>query len=285
MRRKAVGRKPTSVSEVEICALVPTPEIADAAGRAGATRMYVTPDALIEAKADGALWPSDTVLIPWLDEVCREADHRRLDPLVRRGGACAVGNVSELALAVQRGAVAEVRPCIPVHNESCLVALEAAGAMGLWFSPELTLEEVCALGRMASIPCGLIVSGRTRAMTSEHCVLQTTGRCLYDCAACELRRGRHFLKDRNGGLLPVRTDLEGRSHIYAARPLDATPELARLLAAGITRLMADCTLLSAEETAREVARIVRALAAVAAGRRPAERMGHAGSGHLYEPIA
>ena len=285
VRWKATGQQPAPVSEVEICALVPTPEIAGAAGRAGATRMYVTPDALIEAKADGTPWPSETVLIPWLDEVCREADHRRLDPLVRRGEACAVGNVSELALAVQRGAVAEVRPCIPVHNESCLVALETAGAMGLWFSPELTLDEVCALGRVASIPCGLIVSGRTRAMTSEHCVLQATGRCLHDCAGCELRRAPHFLKDRNGRLLPVRTDLEGRSHIYAARPLDATPELARLLAAGITRLMADCTLLTAEEAEREVARIVRALAAVAAGRRPAKRMAHAGLGHLYDPIA
>ena len=284
-RQKTGGRKPVPVGEVEICALVPTPEIADAASRAGATRMYVTPDALAEAKADGAPWPSDAALIPWLDEVCREADHRRLDSLVRRGEACAVGNVSELALAVQRGAAAEIRPCIPVHNESCLTALETAGAMGLWFSPELTLDEVCALGRVASIPCGLIVSGRTQAMTSEHCVLQTTGHCLHDCAACELRRGRHFLRDRNGRLLPVRTDLEGRSHIYAARPLDATPELGRLLAAGITRLMADCTLLSAEETTCEVARIVRALAAVAAGRRPAKRMGHADSGHLYEPIA
>ncbi len=262
----------------EACALVATARAARAALDAGATRVYATSDAL----EDGAVWPEG--VIPWLDEVCREGDHARLDPWVRAGQPVGVGNVSELALATSRGALAEVRTCIPVHNESCLVALEEAGTAGLWLSPELTLEEVCALAGTASVPVGLVVSGRARAMTSEHCVLQAAGRCIHDCPNCELRRRRLSLRDIDGNLLPVRTDVHGRSRIWAAHPLDATPQADTLVAAGITRLMADATLLSPEECAFAVERVVRALVAVAAGRRPAPRVQGATSGHLFSGI-
>ena len=276
---------PGAPRAAEVCALVPTPDVARVAVAAGATRLYVTPDAYREARQQGAPWPEASEMVPWLDEVCREPDHERLDPLVEPGRPCAVGNMSELVLADARGALPEVRECIPIHNESALVALERAGAKGLWLSPELTLEEACALGRASSVPCGLIVSGRLRAMTSEHCVLQTTGRCIHDCASCALRSRRLSLRDREGALLPVRTDLEGRSHIYAARPLDATPEVGTLVAAGVSRLMVDCTLLSVQEAAVEVGRVVRAVQAAAAGKQPARRLACATAGHLYEPIA
>ena len=111
-----------------VCALVTTPACAAAALAAGATRVYAGADDL----AEGA-WPEG--VIPWLDEVCREGDHARLDGWVRAGEPVAVGSVSELALAAERGALAEVRSCIPVHNESCLAALEDAGAAGVWLSP------------------------------------------------------------------------------------------------------------------------------------------------------
>lgn len=262
----------------EACALVATAGAARAAFKAGAARVYATSDAL----GDGEAWPEG--VIPWLDEVCREGDHARLDPWVRAALPVGVGNVSELALAASRGALPEVRTCIPVHNESCLVALEAAGAAGFWLSPELTLEEVCALAGAASVPVGLVVSGRARAMTSEHCVLQAAGRCIHDCSNCELRRRRLSLRDIDGSLLPVRTDAHGRSRIWATHPLDATPQADALVAAGVTRLMADATLLSPEECAFAVERVVRALAAVAEGRRPAPRVQGATSGHLFTGI-
>lgn len=81
----------------EVCALVPTPEVACVAVAAGATRLYATPDALAQARERGAAWPREPV--PWLDEVCREVDHDRLDPLVEAGRPCGVGNVSHLVLA------------------------------------------------------------------------------------------------------------------------------------------------------------------------------------------
>jgi putative protease len=262
----------------EACALVATADAARAAFEAGAARIYAMSDAL----EDGSTWPEG--VIPWLDEVCREGDHARLDPWVRAGQPVGVGNVSELALAASRGALPEIRTCIPVHNESSIVALESAGAVGFWLSPELTLEEVCSLAGAASVPVGLVVSGRARAMTSEHCVLQAAGRCIHDCPNCELRRRRLSLRDIDGNLLPVRTDGHGRSRIWAAHPLDATPQADALVAAGITRLMADATLLSPEECTFAVERVVRALAAVAEGKRPAPRVQGATSGHLFTGI-
>lgn len=264
--------------QAEVCALVATPEAAAEALAAGATRVYAPGDELL-ARAG---WPEGVV--PWLDEVCREGDHARLDPLVRPGRPVGVGNVSELALAAERGALAEVRTCVPVHNASCVAALEAAGAKGLWLSPELSLEELAAVAGSASVPVGLVVSGRARAMTSEHCVLQVADQCVHDCERCELRQRRLSLRDVDGNLLPVRTDLNGRSRIWAAHPLDATPQIPELLAGGITRFMVDGLLLTPQETSFAVARAVRALQAAKAGRRPAQRLAGATSGHLFMRI-
>lgn len=283
-REAEAGRVDVAAPEGEVCALVPTPEVAAAALAAGATRLYATPEALDVAAAAGVAWLGGREPIAWLDEVCREIDHDRLDPRVEAGKPCGVGNVSELVLARERGALAEVRPCIPVHNPSCLAALEEAGARGVWLSPELTLEEACELARHADVPVGLVVSGRTRAMTSEHCVLQVADRCIHDCARCALRRRRLSLRTRDGSLLPVRTDLTGRSHIYAARPLDATPQVPELLRAGITRFMVDCTLMTPAEASAQVKRAVAALAAARAGRTPAPRSKGATSGHLFQGV-
>lgn len=264
--------------EPEVCALVTSPEAACAAIKAGAVRVYARDEHLV-----GGAWPEG--VIPWLDEVCREGDHARIDPLVREGRAVGVGNVSELALACDCGALPEIRPCIPVHNASALAWLTGEGARGFWLSAELSLDEISALAPHATVPVGLAVSGRTRAMTSEHCVLQAADRCIHDCVRCKLRQRRVSLRGRDGRLMPVRTDLQGRSRIYAASPLDATPEIPALMAAGVTRFMADCTLLDPRESASAVARVVRAVAAARAGREPDARLVGATSGHLHAQIA
>ena len=260
-----------------VCALVTTPECAEAALAAGAARVYAPADGL----AEGA-WPEGVV--PWLDEICREVDHDRLDRFVAPGAPVAVGNVSELALAAHCGAAPEVRSCVPVHNTSALAALESAGAAGVWLSPELTLDEVCALAQASSVPVGLSVLGRERVMTSEHCVLQALGRCVHDCRRCKLRRRRLSLRDIDGRELPVRTDVNGRSRIFSASPLDATPQVAELLAAGVTRLMVDAQLMDASEVAAAVERVVRAVEAARDGRKPAHRLSGHTSGHLFAGI-
>lgn len=266
----------------EVCALVTSPAAARAALVAGATRLYATADDLAAAEDAGQAWPC--AVVPWLDEVCREGDHARLDRWVRPGAPVAVGNVSELALAVARGAAAEVRDCVPVLNHATVDALAQAGAAGVWLSPELTLEELVALAPRSSVPLGLVVWGRARLMTCEHCVLASTGRCAHDCARCALRRRRLRLRNIDGQLLPVRTDAEGRCRIYAAAPLDATPEVPRLVEAGVSRLLVDCTLLAPSEVLSPVRRAARALVAARAGRVPAAREEGATTGHLFAPI-
>ena len=284
----AESAAPTAPAEPEICVIAPSPQVARAAVAAGATRVYATSDALAASgpfEPAGALgapdpaWPEGTVAI--LDEVCREPDHARLDPWVAQGVSVAVGNVSELALAAERGARPEVRGCIPVHNACALAKLEAAGAAGVWLSCELTLAEVTKLAPQATVPVGLVVSGRVRVMTSEHCVLQAADKCVHDCARCALRRRQLSLKDKDGRLLPVRTDVHGRSRIYDAAPLDLSPQVGELVAAGVSRLAVDATLLDEAQATRAVRRLADAVAAVRNGKRPAPREKGATSGHLF----
>ena len=284
----AESAAPTAPAEPEICVIAPSPQVARAAVAAGATRVYATSDALAAsgpfepAGAPGVAdpaWPEGTVAI--LDEVCREPDHARLDPWVAQGVSVAVGNVSELALAAERGARPEVRGCIPVHNACALAKLEAAGAAGVWLSCELTLAEVTKLAPQATVPVGLVVSGRVRVMTSEHCVLQAADKCVHDCARCALRRRQLSLKDKDGRLLPVRTDVHGRSRIYDAAPLDLTPQVGELMAAGVSRLAVDATLFDEDQATRAVRRLADAVAAVRNGKKPAPREKGATSGHLF----
>lgn len=269
---------PATIGDVEVCALVGSPEAARAARAAGAVRLYAPVDAF--AAGD---W-SGSQVIPWLDEVCREIDHKRLDSFVHPGEPVAVGSVSELALAVERGGMPEVRPCIPVHNHSALAALATAGARAFWLSPEMTLDEVAALAADAPVPVGIIAYGRVRVMTSEHCVLQAAGRCINDCTRCELRHDDVRLVGEGDRRFPVRTDLQGRSRIYSAEPIDAAPEVAALMAGGVRRLLVDGTLLSDQELANAVRRLCKAVSAVQEGSPMPERLAGHTSGHLHRGI-
>ena len=105
--------------EPQICATVTSLEAAEAARAEGATRIYMTTDAL---EAVG-LSPADAFeqgIVPVLDEVCRAVDHERVDPWINAGATVAVGNISELAVAAHAGATAEIRSCLPVHNTPCM---------------------------------------------------------------------------------------------------------------------------------------------------------------------
>ena len=273
----AGGESETAPTPAAVCAVVATPQAAMAAKGAGADRVYAPVDVLAQGS-----WPE--WVIPSLDEVCRELDHERLDPWVRTGAAVAVGNVSELVLARDRFALPEVRTCIPVHNKSCLAALAKAGAAGVWLSPELSLNEITTLAKGAVLPLGVVVRGRVRAMTCEHCVLQVADACVHNCAACKLRKQDLYLRNDAGERFPVRTDRQGRSRVYAARPLDLAPQIPELMAAGVSRFAADCTLMSAEETAGAVRDVRAAVEAALQGMRPApQKPGHV-SGHLFAPI-
>lgn len=270
--------------EPQICAAVTTLEAAEAARAEGAARIYMTTDVL---EAVG-LSPADAFeqdIVPVLDEVCRAVDHERVDPWINAGATVAVGNISELAVAAHAGATAEIRSCLPVHNTPCMEALAARGAGAFWLSPEITLDEIVSLGAAAPTALGITVFGRPRVMTSEHCILQVANGCIHDCANCRLRARKLSLKNIDGKVMPVRTDIHGRSRLYDAYPIDLTPQVPQLLDAGVRRLMVDGTLLEADEIARAVARVRRAVEAAQAGRKPAARLRGATSGCMFVGIS
>ena len=270
--------------EPQICATVTTLEAAEAVRAEGATRIYMTTDALDTAE----LSPADAFeqgIVPVLDEVCRAVDHERVDPWINAGITVAVGNISELAVAAHAGATAEIRSCLPVHNTPCMEALAERGAGAFWLSPEITLDEIVSLGAAAPAALGITVFGRPRVMTSEHCILQVANGCIHDCANCRLRARKLSLKNIDGKVMPVRTDIHGRSRLYDAYPIDLTPQVPQLLDAGVRRLMVDGTLLETDEVGRAVARVRRAVEAAQAGRKPAARLRGATSGCMFVGIS
>lgn len=199
-------------------------------------------------------------LVPVLDEVCREPDHARLDPWVRSGLPVAVGNVSELSLAFERGALAETRGCIPVHNTSTLQVIGELGARFAWLSPELSLAEACELASTRVLPVGMCVYGRPRLMTCEHCALQVAYECDRDHAHCPHRHGRHWLVNIDDRHLPARTDERGRSRVYLDEPVDLVGHAHELAEAGVSRLLVDATTTSVTEACDALCRLHRALA-------------------------
>lgn len=268
----------------EICALVTSREAARLARDAGAARIYMAVDDLLAAGVS----PQDIArekIIPVLDEVSREVDHERLDHWLASGAPAAVGTISELSLGAESGSLVELRSCIPVHNVACMQALGERGANGIWLSPELTLAEIEHIApHRGSLTLGLTVLGAPRVMTSEHCILQVAGACIHDCSRCRLRTRDFKLKNIDGRMLPVRTGLNGRSHLYDGVTLDATPQIPALLAAGVTRFLVDGTLVDNDELLRRVTRAKRALDAALAGRTPDKRLAGSSSGCLFQGV-
>ena len=268
----------------EVCALVTSLDAAKAARNAGAARVYMTVDDLLAAGLSPASCSAEG-LIPVLDEVSRELDHERLDPWLTPGAPAAVGTISELALGAEIGSVVELRSCIPVHNVPCMRELAARGAHAAWLSHELTLAEIERIApQRGEMTLGLMVLGTPRVMTSEHCILQVAGACIHDCANCRLRARDFKLKNIDGRMLPARTGLNGRSHLYDGVQLDATPQIPQLLRAGVTRFLVDGTLMNIDMLSRSVARTNRALEAARSGRTPDKRLPGTSSGCLFQGV-
>lgn len=268
----------------EVCALVTSLNAAAAARKAGAARVYMTVDDLLAEGLSPASCSAEGV-IPVLDEVSRELDHERLDPWFTPGAPAAVGTISELALGAEICSVVELRSCIPVHNVPCMRELAARGAHAAWLSPELTLAEIERIApQRGEMTLGLMVLGAPRVMTSEHCILQVAGACIHDCANCRLRARDFKLKNIDGRMLPVRTGLNGRSHLYDGVQLDATPQIPQLLRAGVTRFLVDGTLMNIDMLSRSVARTNRALEAARSGRTPDKRLPGTSSGCLFQGV-
>lgn len=276
--RLAAGRRPSvriepsapttrlapAPAELVACALAPDLESARRLRAAGAHTVYLDVTGI---KATGTALGRlvGEVLaqgfIPALDEVCHEADHARLDPWIRPNSPVLVRNVSQLALARERGALAEVDGCVPAHSLVALRTLRDLGARRIWLSDEASLQEVGRLADAAPVPVGALAYGRPRLATCERCVLQVAGPCDHDCVACELRARSLVLRNIDGRDLPVRVDARGRARIYLDEPLDRIDVLASV-SGGLGALMVDACAIPLSEAVAALGRVFRTRAAV-----------------------
>lgn len=122
-------------------------------------------------------------------------------------------------------------------------------------------------------------------MVTEHCILMSEGECDKRCGGCERRGTARILRDRKGYRFPVMTDLQGRSHLFNAVPLDLSMELPDIVESGLAAVRADFTIESPEEVARIVSRLRRALDSISAGAPVCEPLVQPGTtGHYFRGV-
>jgi len=115
-------------------------------------------------------------------------------------------------------------------------------------------------------------------------MLMGQGPCARECRTCPRRKAPHLLIDRKGYRLPVRTDDNGRCHIFNAVPLDLTASFPEMVTAGVTSVAIDATLLTTREIRDEVTRAKRgAKIAIKSGDSLGKREGFT-AGHFYHGV-
>ena len=204
---------------------------------------------------------------------------------VKEGQTILADSAASLLRADDKGALPEVGPHVPITNKVSLEVVSSWGAQRVWLSPELTLHQIADMTEGGSpVPVGLTIIGAQELMVTEHCVLMSQASCNEDCAHCSRRKAIHYLKDRKGYDFPVFTDAMGRSHIYNSVALDIAAFVPDLIKAGVSALMVDTTLMSAEETAQAVGRAVRARDIGERDGNAVSKVSNATTGHLFRGV-
>lgn len=289
---------PVRKGSCKVGVLATNPACARAAKRAGADFVYVPAinyrrgEAVIAGQlsptAEQAGYPKQCV--PILPAVSHMFDEERRDGFdiwnrVREDKPVVVENFGQLFRALEKGALPEVGPHIPVTNRFDLQAMADMGAQRIWLSPELSLVQIEELGDVSPVPLGVTIMGSTELMVTEHCLLMSQGPCNQNCAACARRKSPHHLKDRKGYEMTVITDAMGRSHLYNAVSLDIAHLAPELIRAGVSAFMVDTTLMNVAETTKKVQRAVRARdIALKSGDKVSKAEG-ATSGHLFRGVS
>ena len=294
-------RVPAERRGCTVAAWVTNPACARAAKRAGADTVYVPAlnykrgEAVIAGQRTGtaeqAGYPKQCVTaLPVVDHdpvAGTREDLLGFDPwrYVKPGKPVLAESLGAVQRAAELGAVVEAGPHLPLVNRLSLETMADWGVERVWLSPELTLGQVADLAENAPVALGLTIMGAQELMVCEHCLLMSQGPCNERCDECARRKSPHYLKDRKDYEFPVVTDALGRSHVYNGVVLDVAQVVPDLIAAGLSALMVDATLMNVEETAAAVARTVRA-------RDVAQRDGNAlaktpgtTSGHLYRGVS
>lgn len=278
--------------------LATNPACARAAKRAGADFIYVPVlnyrrgEAVIAGQLSGtaeqAGYPKQCIpVLPVVSHMFDEEQRNGIDiwKRVKPEKPVLVENMGQLMQAVERGALPEVGPHIPITNHLDLQAMHDIGACRVWLSPELSLTQIEELGAVSPVPLGLTIIGSTELMVTEHCLLMSQGPCNQNCAACARRKSPHYMKDRKGYEMTVITDCTGRSHLYNAVEMDNAHAIPDLIQAGVSAFLVDTTLMNVAETTKKVARAVRARDI---GQKSGDRVSKiqgATSGHLFRGVS
>lgn len=291
---------PAQTQGCTVAAWATNPVCARAAKRAGAEVIFVPAlnykrgEAVIAGQRSGtaeqAGYPKQCItVLPTVDHdpvAGTREEQIGFDPwrYVKPGKPVLADNLGAIVRASALGATVEAGPHLPLTNR---LSLETAADMGVervWLSPELTLRQIEELAKDAPVALGLTIIGAQELMVCEHCLLMSQGPCDERCDECVRRKSPHYLKDRKDFEFPVVTDALGRGHIYNGVPLDVAQALPELIAAGISAVMVDTTLMNGEETSAAVARAVRARDVAQRDGNALAKTPGATSGHLFRGV-
>jgi U32 family peptidase len=292
---------PVTFPRCKVTALVANPACARAARRAGADVVYVHAlnykrgSAMMAGRAvdsvEQAGYPKGcAIALPAIAHEMLENTRETVRDIdvweyVKEGQTILVDSAASLLRADDKGALPEVGPHVPITNKVSLEVVSSWGAQRVWLSPELTLHQIADMTEGGSpVPVGLTIIGAQELMVTEHCVLMSQAPCNEDCAHCPRRKAIYYLKDRKGYNFPVFTDAMGRSHIYNSVALDIAAFVPDLIKAGVSALMVDATLMSAEETAQAVGRAVRARDIGERDGNAVSKVSNATTGHLFRGV-
>lgn len=127
-----------------------------------------------------------------------------------------------------------------LFNKEALHFIDRFGFSEAYLSPELTMGQVRQIARVADIPTGVYVYGRSEMMVSEYCVINSLlGHTDKKHCPAPCIRGRYSLLDEGGRKFPVRTDEWCHMHILNSATLDMRPYMKKLMDTGVSRFCLD----------------------------------------------
>ena len=242
---------------------------------------------------DPAAWePYVGQLTVMLPEPAHEAELEYIREHITRAGRVVCRNMSEVLLARDMHATFDVGTPLVATNGQTASIFTSMGARRIWCSPESSLADLPAITRGAqagmdepqTYPLAFVVAGRVQCMVMRHCMLNPLGPCAHNCADCARRTSQYYLRDNEDHLLPIETDIHGRSRIFDSRPVDVTPQMAELMAGGVGSVIVDAAYMSKAELDQNLNRVRAAIAAVGAGRRPELKLPRARTGLIFESV-
>ena len=263
----------TAAKVPELIVQVSTVAGAEAAAEAGANTVYFCGEGLwrhglvpqVEAISDFARKVAQDGIRTgvMMSHICDERDmsewRQRLHQLIALGNiTIGVSNLGSLQTARDRKC-RDILADYPLNTANSVAAdeLSTSGAQRVTASVEMTFPQLSEFTRAVRMPIEVIGQGPVCGMLLEHCILATAGGqnpqgvCSMPC-----RRGAYVLEDAAAQIFPLETDRRCRNHLFTPADLCVLPNLARMLALGISGLRIEGQL-DKPETVATITRVYR----------------------------